>query len=144
MFCRRSIFKLNACAFSLGQEKHPTGHFQLPVRMHWRYACFEWKHALVRTGTWSITYFYYNVKGDVSLSFVGGSISASTPTSKPRTAAIFRKIWFNNLDNFSAKTALKSYLHVNVVSTENWSALQVRSKCTWSVLEGLVLTHLLT
>ena len=26
-----------------GQKKHPTGHFQLPVRMHWRYECFELK-----------------------------------------------------------------------------------------------------
>ena len=43
VFDYRGNIKLKACAFSLGQKKHPTGHFQLPVRMHWRYECFELK-----------------------------------------------------------------------------------------------------
>ena len=34
LFDYRGNIKRNACPFSLGYEKHPTGHFQLPVRMH--------------------------------------------------------------------------------------------------------------
>ena len=54
--------KLNACPFSLGQKKHPMGHFRLPVRMHWQYACFELK-----------AYFSIkNVKDDVFTQFCWG------------------------------------------------------------------------
>ena len=47
--------ELNACTFSFGQKKHPTGHFQLPVRMHWRYAYFELK-TYFRTH-WNVKYY---------------------------------------------------------------------------------------